>query len=63
MEMGTEGLLLEASYLAACSLGDLEDTSGTKETYWLLAMIRAVREACRLEGIQHHTVAVAQDSP
>jgi hypothetical protein len=25
--------------------------------------IRAAREACRLEGIRHHTAAAAQDSP
>jgi hypothetical protein len=39
-ELGTEGLLLldEDCYLAECNLGDLEDTSGIRETYWLLAI-------------------------
>ena len=49
-ELGTEGLLDEDCYLAECNLGDNEETSGMKETYWLLA-IKAAREASRLEGI------------
>ncbi len=49
-ELGTEGLLEEDSYLAECNMVDLEDTSGMKETYWLLA-IRAAREAGRLESM------------
>jgi hypothetical protein len=48
-ELGTEGLLEEDCYLAECNLGDLEETSGISETYWLLA-IQAAREAGRLEG-------------
>jgi hypothetical protein len=48
-ELGTEGLLEEYCYLAECNLGDLEETSGISETYWLLA-IQAAREAGRLEG-------------
>ena len=45
-----EGLLEDDRYLAECNLGDLEETSGMKETYWLLA-IKAAREVSRLEGI------------
>ena len=37
-ELGTEGLLDDDCYLAECNLGDLEDTSGIRETYWLLAI-------------------------
>ena len=47
-ELGTEGLLDEDCYLAECNLGDLEETSGISETYWLLS-IQAAREAGRLE--------------
>ena len=50
-ELGEEGLLEEDCYLAECNLGDLEETSGILETYWLLA-IQAAREANRLEGIR-----------
>ena len=49
-ELGTEGLMDEDCYLAECNLGDLEETSGMKWTYWLLA-IKAAREASRLKGI------------
>ena len=59
-ELGTEGLLEEDSFLAECNLGDLEDTSGKKETYWLLA-IQAAREAGRLVGIQTQTAEAVQD--
>ena len=37
-ELGTAGLLDEDCRFAECNLGDLEDSSGTKETYWLLAI-------------------------
>jgi len=50
-ELGTEGLLEEDCYLADCNLGDLEETSGTMETYWLIS-IQAAREAGRLEGLR-----------
>jgi hypothetical protein len=53
-ELGEEGLLEEDCYLAECNLGDLEETSGILETYWLLA-IQAAREANRLEGIRVRT--------
>ncbi len=60
-ELGTEGLMGNDCYLAECK-GDLEDTSDTRETYWLLA-IRAAREAGRLEGIRTHTAPASQDPP
>ncbi len=50
-ELGKEGLLEEDCYLAECNLGDLEDSSGILETYWLLA-IQAAQEAGRLEGVR-----------
>jgi hypothetical protein len=53
-ELGTERLLEEDCYLAECNLWDLEETSGMKETYWLLA-IKAAREVSRLEGIRVST--------
>ncbi len=46
--LGTAGLLDEDCHLGECNLGDLKDTSGIKETYWLLA-IKAAQEASRLE--------------
>jgi hypothetical protein len=61
-ELGMEGLLDDDCYLAECNLGDLEDTSGIRETYWLLA-IRAAREVGRLEGIRTHTAPARQDPP
>jgi hypothetical protein len=59
-ELGAEGLLDDDCYLAECNLGDLEDdTSGIRETYWLLA-IQAAREASRLEGIRTQPVTTVQ---
>jgi hypothetical protein len=58
-ELGTEGLLEGDCYLAECNLGDMEDTSGILETYWLRA-IQAAREAGRLEGIRTQPVATVQ---
>ena len=60
-ELGTEGLLVEDGYLAECNLGDLEDTSGILETYWLLA-IQAAREAGKLEGIRAQPAATVQNT-
>jgi hypothetical protein len=58
--LGSDGLLDEDCHLGECNLGDLEDTSGIKETYWLLA-IKAAREAGRLEArrIQTNSVGTA----
>ena len=61
-ELGTEGLLDEDCYLAECNLGDLEKTSGMKETYWLLA-IKAAREASRLEGIRVNAMEQHDTTP
>jgi hypothetical protein len=36
--MGSEGLLDEDCHLGKCNLGDLKDTSGITETYWLLSI-------------------------
>jgi hypothetical protein len=54
--LGLDGLLDEDCHLGECNLGDLEDTSGITETYWLLA-IKAAREAGRLEAQRTQTVA------
>ncbi len=61
-ELGTEGLLEEDCYLTECNLGDLEETSGMKETYWLLE-IKAAREASRLEGIRVNTTEQHDTTP
>jgi hypothetical protein len=55
--LGSEGLMDEDCHLGECNLGDLEDTSGIKETYWLLA-IKAAREAGRLEALRIQTERV-----
>jgi hypothetical protein len=55
--LGSDGLLDEDCHLGECNLGDLEDTSGIKETYWLLA-IKAAREAGRLEALRIQTNSV-----
>ena len=60
-ELRKEGLLDDGCYLAECNLGDLEDTSGIRETYWLLA-IQAAWEASRLEGIWTQPVATVQNN-
>jgi len=60
--LGTAGLLEEDRYLADVNLGDLEDASGIKETYWLLA-IQAAREAFRLKGLRIHPAEAAQEPP
>jgi len=61
-ELGTEGLLDKDCYLAECNLGNLEETSGVKETYWLLA-IKATREASRLEGMRVNTAEQQETTP
>jgi hypothetical protein len=50
-EMGTDGLLEEDQWLLEINLGDLEEGSGEREQYWLVA-IKAVREAAILEERQ-----------
>ncbi len=56
--LGSDGLLDEDCHLGECNLGDLEDTSGITETYWLLA-IKAAWEACRLKAFWTQMVAAA----
>ncbi len=56
--MGLEGLLNENCHLGECNLGDLEDTLGITEIYWLLA-IKAMREVGRLEALRTQMVALA----
>ena len=58
-ELGTAGLLDKDRPLAECNLGDLEDSSGAKETYWLLA-IRVAREGSRLRAITTNGVRAEQ---
>ena len=59
-ELGTAGLLDEdCHHLAEYNLGDLEDSSGAKETYWLLA-IRAAQEGSRLLAITMNGVRAKQ---
>ena len=48
-EMGYDGLLEEDQFLAEVNLEDLENSSGERQEYWLLA-IRAAREARILSG-------------
>ncbi len=43
-ELGDTGLLEEDKYLAEVNLEGLEDTSGERQNYWLLA-IKAARKA------------------
>ncbi len=47
MEMGTTGLLKEDQWMMKVNLEDMENSSGEREEYWLLA-IQAVREAATL---------------
>jgi hypothetical protein len=55
-EIGFEGFLKEDAYLGECNLGDLEDTSGTNEQYWLLA-VKAAREAVAIERSRNGQIA------
>jgi hypothetical protein len=50
-EMGTDGLLEEDQWLLEINLGDLEEGSGEREQYWLVA-IKAAREAAILKERQ-----------
>ena len=48
-EIGTDSLEEGDKYLMEINLEDLENTSGKKKQYWLLA-IRAARESSRLRA-------------
>jgi len=58
-EMGTDGLLEEDQWLLEINMGDLEEGSGEKEQYWLVA-IKAAREAAILEGRQSRAQEAGQ---
>ncbi len=45
--MGGDGLMEEDQWMLEVNLGDLENTSGEREEYWLLA-IKAARAASML---------------
>ena len=51
-ELGTDSIEEGDKYLMEINLEDLENTSGKKQQYWLLA-IRAARESSRL--MAHNT--------
>ena len=59
--LGTDGLLDEDCHLGECNLGDLDETSGISETYWLLS-IQAAREAGRLEGERIQAAEASQNT-
>jgi hypothetical protein len=44
MELGEAGLLEEDQWMMEVNLGNLENTSGEHEEYWLLAIKAALRE-------------------
>ena len=48
-EMGMNGLLEEDQWLMEINLGDLDEVSGEREHYWLVAM-EAAWEAARILG-------------
>jgi hypothetical protein len=54
-EMGGHGLLEEDQWMLEVNLGDLENTGGEQEEYWLLA-IKAARKAATLTTGQPQTV-------
>ncbi len=55
MKLGEAGLLEEDLWMMEVDLGDLENTSGEKEEYWLWA-IKAARVAGTLAGWQDQSV-------
>ena len=57
MEMGGDGLLEEDQWMLEVNLGDLENTSGEREAYWLLA-IKTARVAATLP--REHTNTAPQ---
>ncbi len=54
MKLGEAGLLEEDHWMLEVDLGDMENTNGKQEEYWLLA-IKAARVAARLAGVQNQT--------
>jgi len=60
-DLGAEGLMEEDKYLLEVNLEDLENTSGERQEYWLLA-IRAARMAHTLLGNPGNTAAAATEN-
>ena len=55
MDQGFDGLLEEDQFLGEVNLEDLENTSGERQEYWLVAM-RAAREARLLRGVSQQNM-------
>jgi hypothetical protein len=60
MELGEAGLLEEDHLMMDVNLGDMENTSGEQEEYWLLA-IKAMRVAATLARKQDQTALPTGD--
>ncbi|EJK56133.1 hypothetical protein THAOC_24037, partial [Thalassiosira oceanica] len=59
LELGADGLLEEDKYLLEVNLGNLEESNGDTQAYWLLA-IRTAREAA---SIRRSTAPSAAHEP
>ena len=59
LELGADDLLDEDKYLLEVNLGNLEDSAGDTQAYWLLA-IRAAREAADIHRSRRSSGAVRQ---
>ena len=55
MDQGFDGLLEEDQFWGEVNLEDLENTSGERQEYWLVA-VRAAREARLLWGVSHQNM-------
>ncbi len=60
MELGEAGLLEEDHWMMVVNLGDMENTSGEQEEYWLLA-IKVARVAATLARRQDQTALPLAD--
>jgi hypothetical protein len=60
MELGEAGLLEEDHWMMEVNLGDMENTSGEQQEYWLLA-IKAARVAATLARRQDRTALPTGD--
>jgi hypothetical protein len=56
MELGEEGLAEEDRLLLKINLGDLDNSTGEDQTYWLLSL-QAAREARQLRMPQNNPTA------
>jgi hypothetical protein len=59
MEMGTAGLLEEDHRMVEVNFGDMENSSGEREEYWLLAF-QAVQEAA---SVTQQCIQQSQEEP